>query len=275
MGRGEGRRARRLSCSPTSASSFIFCSCCSARETDDLVSVCFSPDGRWIAGGDYQEVKVWDAQTGQQVFALKGHRHYVDSVAFSPDGKRLLGAGRILDANDALQAGADLKVWDTQSGQEILSLQADTNRVYSVCFSVCFGPGGSCLATARWGKVRVWDAATCQESRNIETFDTTHIPSICFSPDGTRLVMATPGEHFSPGVVEVSDVQSGARLELIHGNADAAVVAGAGNVPVAGCRATARDGRFGTPLTEGGRLVPGPSRLLGDPPLRTNLGGVG
>ena len=34
-------------------------------------------------------MKVWDAQTGQELLTLKGHTGGVSSVAFSPDGKRL------------------------------------------------------------------------------------------------------------------------------------------------------------------------------------------
>ena len=51
----------------------------------------FSPDGKRLASasaGD-KTVKVWDAQTGQELLTLKGHTGSVSSVAFSPDGKRL------------------------------------------------------------------------------------------------------------------------------------------------------------------------------------------
>jgi len=34
-------------------------------------------------------VKVWDAQTGQELLALKGHTDSIRSIAFSPDGKTL------------------------------------------------------------------------------------------------------------------------------------------------------------------------------------------
>ena len=43
----------------------------------------------WPAHGD-KTVKVWDAQTGQQTLTLKGHSGFVNSVVFSPDGKRVM-----------------------------------------------------------------------------------------------------------------------------------------------------------------------------------------
>ena len=37
-------------------------------------------------------VKVWDAETGQELLTFKGHTGQCHSVAFSPDGKRLASA---------------------------------------------------------------------------------------------------------------------------------------------------------------------------------------
>src|SRR5262249_24084332 len=51
--------------------------------TDAVHSVAFSADGKRIASGSSDKtVKVWDAQTGQQVLTLKGHTDGVHSVAF-------------------------------------------------------------------------------------------------------------------------------------------------------------------------------------------------
>jgi len=46
---------------------------------------------------------VWDAATGEEIVELRGHRSFVWSVAFSPDGTRLVsgsgdGTVRVWDA---------------------------------------------------------------------------------------------------------------------------------------------------------------------------------
>jgi WD40 repeat protein len=66
-------------------------------------------------------------------------------VTFSPDGRRLASAG--LDET--------VKVWNTATGQEVLSLAGHPGAVASVAFS----PDGQRLASASLdGTVKVWDA---------------------------------------------------------------------------------------------------------------------
>src|SRR5262249_44479469 len=131
----------------------------------------------YVAG----EVKVWDAQTGQELLSLKGHTSRDINVAYSPDGKRLassaIGFGGRGGAPPAAGGG---KVGDSQAGQELLSLKG------SVC-SVAFSPDGKRLAGTSDDKtVKVWDAQTGQELLTCKGH-TGRVSSVAFSPDGKRL----------------------------------------------------------------------------------------
>src|SRR5262245_41816088 len=50
-----------------------------------ISSMAFSPDGKWLVTGSFQEVSVWDFTTGMLRHKITGYAHEVVSVAFSPD----------------------------------------------------------------------------------------------------------------------------------------------------------------------------------------------
>ena len=45
--------------------------------------------GRTVAGGGWAKIILWDALTGARRRKLSGHTSWVESVAFSPDGRTL------------------------------------------------------------------------------------------------------------------------------------------------------------------------------------------
>jgi WD40 repeat protein len=83
-------------------------------------------------------------------------------MAFSPDGRRIAGAGKRRLEVFGPSGSGEVKVWDAETGRELLTLQGHTSDVWSVAFS----PDGQRLASGGSFDptgVRVWDAQTGQQ----------------------------------------------------------------------------------------------------------------
>lgn len=63
-------------------------------------------EGPLVAGCADSNIRFWSVESGQQIFTLSGHKGRVFSLAFSPDGRRLVSSGD----------GGSVRVWDC--GQE-------------------------------------------------------------------------------------------------------------------------------------------------------------
>jgi WD40 repeat protein len=62
---------------------------------DVTMTVCISPDNRWIASGSNDlSIKIWDLETREAVKSLHGPTQDVYDVAFSPDSKLLAVASK-------------------------------------------------------------------------------------------------------------------------------------------------------------------------------------
>jgi len=52
-------------------------------------AIAFSPDGRLLAVGVWNMVRLLDITSGQEVSGFSGHTHFVSALAFAPDGSRI------------------------------------------------------------------------------------------------------------------------------------------------------------------------------------------
>ena len=167
-------------------------------------SVAFSPDGSTLASGSWQEVRLWDAKTGQEKATLTGHTGWVFSVAFSPDGQTLASA------SGGGYPDNTVWLWDAKTGQHKATLTGHTGEVESVAFS----PDGGTLASGSWQEVRLWDAKTGQHKATL-TGHTGWVWSVAFSPDGGTLASGS-----NDNTVRLWDAKTGQHKATLTGHTD-------------------------------------------------------
>ncbi|MEU5068913.1 trypsin-like peptidase domain-containing protein [Streptomyces virginiae] len=149
------------------------------KQPGAVLSVAFSPDSLTLAASADNTVRLWDVATGKTRAIFIGHTDTVQSVAFSPDGRRLATAS----------ADRTVRLWDVVTGKAPtrFALTGHTDAVLSVAFS----PDGKSLATASADKTaRLWDLST-STSRATLVGHTAAVWSVAFSPDGRSLATAS------------------------------------------------------------------------------------
>jgi WD40 repeat protein len=79
---------------------------------DEVVFGAFSEDGRLIATASNDKIaRIFDAVTGKEKLALRGHEGKINQVSFSPDGSLLVTAS---EDSTARMAASCTPSWDTR-----------------------------------------------------------------------------------------------------------------------------------------------------------------
>src|SRR5262245_23919749 len=172
---------------------------------------------------------------------FSGHGSQVSTVAFSPDGSRIVTAswdrtartwnaatgkeigvlrGHKAEVNSAvfspdgsriLTASFDrtARIWDAASTGEILVLAGHQEQIWFATFSA----DGKRVVTASWdGTARVWDAKTGKEIAVLRGHSD-HVVTAAFSPDGLRIVTASADK-----TVRFWDAATGSELAVMRGH---------------------------------------------------------
>ncbi len=181
-----------------------------------LAGIAFSPDNKTIAfGGDGCKVTLQDVHSGKTLRILdkaqdNDGRYYVENLAFSPDGSKLVVAGHYT-----------VEIWDIQTGALLQTIEGLNNST-----QVAFSPNGRSLAISGFGgysdhaKVQIWDTTS---SRLIFILTTLQhqISKIAFSADGQLLAIGGDNTYSEEAPkIELWDAWSGQPLSKIEDTSD-------------------------------------------------------
>jgi WD40 repeat protein len=183
-----------------------------------VTSCAWSPDGSTLASGSYDGILwLWDTQTGQLLHTWNPNSTTLEdyiglvarrpaSCAWSPNGSTLASVSQY----------NVLRLWDTQTGQLLHTLESHTSWITSCAWS----PDGSTLALGSFNHtLQLWNAQTGQLlhtwSPNSTTLDDNSNwgTSCAWSPDGSTFASASR-------TLRLWDVHNGQLLHTLEGHID-------------------------------------------------------
>ncbi|MBV9123067.1 MAG: NB-ARC domain protein, partial [Planctomycetes bacterium] len=167
-------------------------------------SLAFSPDGKVLASGAFQEVNLWETATGTFRHQITGFADRVVALAFSPDGKWLATGG------GAPTEDGEIKLFEVPSGKPAADIK---NGHSDQVFGVCFSPDGTKLATCGADKfVKVFEVPS---GKLLKTFEghTHHVLDVGWKADGKLLASASADNS-----IKIWDYDKGEQVRSITGH---------------------------------------------------------
>jgi WD40 repeat protein/tRNA A-37 threonylcarbamoyl transferase component Bud32 len=175
--------------------------------TNSLSTAAFSADGKYFAAGTARlpngksspttrytppgdgsasHLIIWNKQESRVERILDAHLDGVSSLAFSPDGRKLVSGGR----------DGTIAFWEVATGRKLHSFENGDVPIFALCFS----PDGQRLAKVSWkptfpdAKLEIINAETHRTELQFE--HPGQITCLAFSPDGSILATAGTDQLF-------------------------------------------------------------------------------
>ena len=143
------------------------------------LSACFLEDGLRLAGGcEDGVVRMWEATTGRELLALRGHGGRVNAVAV-----RNAMAGRPVELLSGAE-DATLRFWDGERRRDVVETTIGNNVV-----AAAVHPDGRCvLVGTATGSAALWDLVQRRPLHGLILGR--RVRAVAFSPDGLHAVAA-------------------------------------------------------------------------------------
>ncbi|HRS98388.1 MAG TPA: hypothetical protein P5040_09380, partial [Smithella sp.] len=184
-------------------------------------SMSMSPDGRYavMAGMNIlskSEMLLVDVAAGEILKTVVagdgGVLELIESVAFSPDGKRALSAG----------FNNSVRLWEIPSLREIKRIDMHSQKSIGEkgAYFVTFSPDGKYFLTGGGdGLVKLWDASSGREIRSFDAFSGSLASRVvffnAFLPDGKHIISTT-----FDGAIRMWELATGKEVAVFFGFED-------------------------------------------------------
>jgi WD40 repeat protein len=158
-----------------------------------------SADGKTLASGIDNTVRMWDLDAGKEIAPAGGSRGAVVAVGVGRDGKRALSRG--IDGM--------IRVWDLADSRELRHFEEP-----DLTYGVPFAPDGQSLACGVWGEITIVDTNSGQPHKPFKT-EMNRTAVLAYSPDSK--VVAYLGVRFDVRATKIllQDVATGAERPVI------------------------------------------------------------
>jgi WD40 repeat protein/serine/threonine protein kinase len=164
--------------------------------------VAWSPDGQRLASASRDgAIRLWEAATGRERTLVRSQRlrGFVAFLAFTPDGRRLVGPG---------PSENTLRLWDLVADREIAVLSGHDRQIRAWAIRC---DGKQIASGAMDGQVRLWDGETGQAGAVLRGHD--EVLGLAYRPDGRLL--ATGGFD---RVVRLWNTTTGREVAVLRGH---------------------------------------------------------
>ena len=130
---------------------------------------------------------------------LKEHFDSVNSVAYSPDGTKIISG--LYDKT--------IKIWDAITGECLKTLEGHSQRVNSVAYS----PDGTKIISGSYDEtIKIWNANTGECLKTLEGHSQ-RVNSVAYSPDGTKIISGSYDK-----TIKIWDANIGQCLKTLEGH---------------------------------------------------------